>query len=234
MKKAGAQSIHFKQPVGILSTASIVGSKEGEGPLAQHFDVVLSDGLLGEKSWEKAESKLVKQALELAVSKSGLKTENIDYVLSGDLLNQSIGSTFGIRELNIPFFGLFGACSTFGEAMGLGAMLIDGDFANNVLIGASSHFAAAEKQFRFPLELGTQRPLSSTWTVTGCGSAVLTKDGQGPFISEITTGKIVDMGIKDMNNMGLNNYGSQNKPILTMKRPLYGNLFIINHYFSYQ
>ena len=155
-----------------------------------------------EKTWEKAEIKIIKESFKLCIDKSGLKSEDIDYVISGDLLNQSMGSTFGIRDLDIPFFGIFGACSTFGEAMSLGAILIDGDFAKNVMIGASSHFCTAEKQFRFPLELGTQRPLTTTWTVTGQGSAILSKDGLGPYITHITTGKIVDMGVTDASNMG--------------------------------
>jgi stage V sporulation protein AD len=201
-KKIGSQSIQFKNPVSIKTTASIAGPKEAKGPIGSYFDTCLEDMLLKEKTWEKAESKMIKQCLELAVLKAGLKNSDIDYVISGDLLNQSTGSTFGIRGLNIPFFGVFGACSTFGEAMSLGAILIDGDFSQNVLIGASSHFCCAEKQFRFPLELGTQRPLTATWTVTGAGSAVLTKSGEGPYITHITTGKIVDMGVTDASNMG--------------------------------
>ncbi len=202
LKKIGSQSIKFQNLISIKSTASIVGPKEGEGPLKSYFDVILEDILASEDSWEKAESKIVKDSLELAIKKSGISKDKIDYILSGDLLNQSAGSTFGIKDFNVPFFGIFGACSTMGEAMSLGSILIDGEFAEHVLVGASSHFCAAEKQFRFPLELGTQRPLTSTWTVTGDGSAVLEKGGDGPYITEITTGKIVDMGITDMNNMG--------------------------------
>ena len=130
------------------------------------------------------------------------RAKEVDYILCGDLLNQCTGSTFGVRQFEIPFFGLFGACSTMGEAMSLGAMLIDGGFANHVLAGASSHFCAAEKQFRFPLPLGTQRPPTATWTVTGDGAVVLARKGNGPKIVEITTGKIVDMGVTDANNMG--------------------------------
>lgn len=201
-KHIGEQSVEFENPVSIIATASVVGPKEGQGPLAKYFDVILDDVLAEEDSWEKAESKIVKDSLNLAVKKSGLKLKDIDYVLAGDLLNQSTGSTYGIRDLNRPFFGLFGACSTMGESMCLGAVLIDGGFADNVLVGASSHFCGAEKQFRFPLELGTQRPLTSTWTVTGDGSAVLSKNGFAPFITRMTTGKIVDFGVTDTNNMG--------------------------------
>lgn len=201
-KKIGTQTVKLKNPVVILSVASIAGPKEGEGPLKDYFDKVEQDSLHAEDSWEKAESGFVTDGMRMAVEKANKTMIQMDYVLCGDLLNQCIGSTFGIKEFNIPFFGLFGACSTMGESMSLGSMLIDGEFANHVLVGASSHFCAAEKQFRFPLELGTQRPQSASWTVTGSGAAVLSKKGEGPVITEITTGKIVDMGVTDTNNMG--------------------------------
>ncbi len=201
-KKLGERTIKFGKPVNIHTTSSVVGPKEGEGPLKNYFDVVLDDILAGEDSWEKAESGVAKKSFELAISKAGLTPNDIEYILAGDLLNQSMSSSFGIRDLAIPFLGVFGACSTMGEAMGLGAILIDGGFANTVLVGASSHFCAAEKTFRFPLELGTQRPLTSSWTVTGNGACILTSQGSGPYITHITTGKIVDMGITDQNNMG--------------------------------
>lgn len=202
LKRLGNQSVKLLKPPVIISGASIVGPKEGQGPLGKLFDKVLEDCLWGEDSWEKAESKFVKETMKLAVKKSGLNMENIDYILTGDLLNQLSGSTFGIRDFNRPYFGLFGACSTMGESMSLGAMLIDGGFANTVLAGTSSHFCGAEKQFRFPLELGTQRSLTSTWTVTGSGAVVISAGGNGPFITHVTTGKIVDMGITDSMNMG--------------------------------
>ena len=202
MKKLKNQTVQFKTPPVILSAASTVGPKEGEGPLRELFDVVLPDVLNGEDTWEKAESTIVASNMELAVKKAKLKMTDIDYILSGDLLNQNIGSTFGLRDMKRPVFGVFGACSTMGEAMSLGAMLVDGEFADYVLAGASSHFCSAEKQFRFPLALGTQRPPSSTWTVTGDGAVVIGKSGEGPVITHVTTGKIVDMGIKDSTNMG--------------------------------
>ncbi len=202
MKKVGNQSYILNKPVNIAATASIVGPKEKEGPLHQFFDQCLEDEFWGESSWEKAESKLVKEAVSMAISKSGIASSNIDFCFAGDLLNQCIASSFGLRETNIPFIGLFGACSTFVESMIMASALIDGDFATNTICTASSHFCSAEKQFRFPLELGNQRPPSSQWTVTGSGAAILTKDGTGPFITSFTPGKIVDMGIKDANNMG--------------------------------
>ncbi len=201
-KRIGSQTVKFENPPVILSAASVVGPKEGEGPLKDCFDVILEDILHGEDSWEKAESKYVEDALKLAVQKAELKMDDIQYILSGDLLNQVTGTTFGVRSLKRPFFGLFGACSTMGEAMSLGAMLVDGGYAKHVLSAASSHFCAAEKQFRFPLDMGTQRPPSSTWTVTGDGAVVISGSGYGPVITQVTTGKIVDMGITDANNMG--------------------------------
>lgn len=203
-KHLGKASIKFLNKIYIIATASIVGPKEGEGPLSDYFDVVLEDMKAGETSWEKAESKIVKDTLELAVKKSGLNINNIDYVIAGDLLNQSTGSTFGVISLEVPFFGIYGACSNMGEGMSLGSILIDGDFAENILVGASSHFCTAERQFRFPLELGNQRPLTATWTVTGDGAVVLSQKGskEFPHVSGITTGRIIEMGIKDQNNMG--------------------------------
>lgn len=202
IKKVGNQSYILSNPINITSTASIVGPKEKAGPLHQFFDQCLEDEFWGEKSWEKAESKIVKETVNMAISKSGIPSNQIDFCFAGDLLNQCIASSFGLREINIPFIGLFGACSTFVESMIVASSFIDGDFAENVICSASSHFCSAEKQFRFPLELGNQRPPSSQWTVTGAGSVVLTKTGNGPFITSFTAGKIVDMGIKDANNMG--------------------------------
>ena len=202
MTRLGEQTIKLDNPPTITEVASIVGPKEGQGPLAKYFDQCLEDEFWGEKTWEKAESKIIKETVNLAITKSGIPASDIDYCFAGDLLNQCISSSFGLRELNIPFFGIFGACSTFVEGLCLGSVFLDGGAANNVLCATSSHFCSAEKQFRFPLELGNQRPPTSQWTVTGSGAAVLSKSGTGPFITHITPGKIVDMGIKDANNMG--------------------------------
>lgn len=202
IKKTGKQSYILENPVSIISTASIVGPKEKDGPLHQYFDLCLEDEFWGEKSWEKAESKIIKETTSLVIAKSNLNSNDIDLCLAGDLLNQCIASSFGIRDSNIPFLGLFGACSTFVESLIVGSTFIDGNFATNTLCATSSHFCSAEKQFRFPLELGTQRPQSSQWTVTGSGAAILSKNGTGPFITSFTPGNIVDMGIKDVNNMG--------------------------------
>ncbi len=201
MKKIGKQTIAFDSPPTITSTACIVGPKEGEGPLSSYFDQYLEDEFWGEKSWEKAESKIIKETVNLAIAKSGIASSQIDYCFAGDLLNQCISSSFGLRETNIPFFGIFGACSTFVEGLSLAAILAESGI-ENILCAASSHFCSAEKQFRFPLELGNQRTPTSQWTVTGAGAAIISKLGNGPFITNITPGKIVDMGIKDANNMG--------------------------------
>jgi len=201
-KQCGGQSIRFTNPPVILAGAAVVGPKEGEGPLAKYFDRISTDILFGQDSWEKAESEMVCQGIELAVQNAGLTMDQIRYILAGDLLNQGTGTTFGVRGLGRPFFGLFGACSTMGEAMSLGAILVDGGYGDYVVSAASSHFCGAEKTFRFPLELGTQRAPTSSWTVTGDGAVVLAKEGYGPRITAVTTGKIVDMGIKDVNNMG--------------------------------
>jgi len=189
MQKLGNQSIQFDDPINIIETASIVGPKEAEGPLAKYFDTCLSDEFWGEKTWEKAESKIIKETVDISIKKSGLPSNQIDFCFAGDLLNQCISSSFGLRELNIPFFGVFGACSTFVESLCLGSSFIDGGGAKNIICASSSHFCSAEKQFRFPLELGTQRPQSSQWTVTGSGSAIISKNGNGPYIKSMTIRK---------------------------------------------
>jgi len=201
-KHIGDQTIKIDSPVSVISTASIVGPKEGQGPLARYFDMILNDVLHGTDSWEKAESKIVTGTMDLVVKKAGLEYKDMDLIIAGDLLNQNTSSTFGIMNTERPYLGIFSACSTMGEAMTIGSAIIDSGCAERVLVGASSHFCSAEKQFRFPLDLGNQRPPASTWTVTGDGCAVLARSDKGPFITHSTVGKIVDMGIKDANNMG--------------------------------
>ena len=201
MKKIGKQTILFDNPPTVLECASIVGPKEAEGPLCKYFDQTLEDEFWGEKTWEKAESKIIRETVNMVIAKSGVPNQDIDICFAGDLLNQCISSNFGLRDANVPFFGVFGACSTFVESMSLAAICAE-SFANYSLCATSSHFCSAEKQFRFPLELGNQRPQSAQWTVTGSGCAIISKTGHGPYITAITPGKIVDMGIKDGNNMG--------------------------------
>ncbi len=202
MKKIGKQTIQMENFPTISQSASIVGPKESEGPLAKYFDRCLEDEFWGEKTWEKAESKIIKETVNTVIAKSNISSTDIDFCFAGDLLNQCISSSFGLREINIPFFGVFGACSTFVESMCLASVFIDSHAAKHIVCAASSHFCSAEKQFRFPLELGNQRPPTSQWTVTGAGSVILSSEGNGPFVTYITPGKIVDMGIKDANNMG--------------------------------
>lgn len=198
----GKQSICLEKPVYIMSSACIVGPKEGEGPLKDTFDEVIEDPTLGKDSWEKGESELMNQTVSLAIRKAKIKTEDVRYLFAGDLLGQLIATTFGLKDFNIPLFGLYGACSTMGEGLSLGAMTIHAGYADRVVAVASSHFGSAEKQFRFPLEYGNQRPMSSTWTVTGSGAFVLSKTEGDVMITGITTGKVVDYGVKDSSNMG--------------------------------
>lgn len=201
----GKQSLSFEQPVYITDSASVVGTKEGEGPLGDLFDMVGGDDLFGCNTWEEAESSLQKDAVYLALGKAKLQPEDVRYLFAGDLLGQSIASSFGLLNYQIPLFGLFGACSTCGESIGLGAMAVHAGYADHVACVTSSHFASAEKEFRFPLDYGSQRPLSASWTVTGSGAFILSADKQQSArarITGMTTGKIVDYGIKDSMNMG--------------------------------
>ena len=202
MERLGKQTIKFNTPPTITETSSIVGPKEAQGPLAKYFDQCLEDEFWGEKTWEKAESKIIKENVNTLIFKSGIPIDQIDYCFAGDLLNQCISSSFGLRDINLPFFGVFGACSTFVESMCLGSVFIEGGGAKNVVCATSSHFCSAEKQFRFPLELGNQRTPTAQWTVTGSGASLLSSSGSGPYITNITPGKIIDMGIKAANNMG--------------------------------
>lgn len=201
-KRMGKQTVKLQNGAYIKSAASIAGQKEGQGPLKNHFDVILKDGEWGEETWEKTESKMQREAVKIAINKACLTPEDINYVFAGDLLNQCIGAGFAMRELNIPFFGLYGACSTMVESMSLAAMTIDGGFADYAAAVTSSHFCTAERQYRTPLEYGGQRTPTAQWTVTGSGCALLSARGGGPKITHVTTGKIIDFGVKDANNMG--------------------------------
>lgn len=221
----GKASLLFERPVMIAGAASVAGQKEGEGPLGEAIDVVERDPMFGAPNWEQAESTMQKQTADLALEKSAVHRKDIRYLFAGDLLGQLIATSFGTVDLEIPLFGLYGACSTIGEALCLGAMCVDGGYADHVMALSSSHYATAEKQFRFPLGYGNQRPESATWTVTGCGAVVLTADagerareeagedvplpgfygpgrGRGVRITAATTGRMVDMGTKDSMNMG--------------------------------
>ncbi|MFP4698045.1 MAG: stage V sporulation protein AD [Eubacteriales bacterium] len=201
-KIIGSQSIEFSNPPVIVGYASIAGPKEGKGLLGEYFDQVLDDVLWGEETWEKAETKLQKEVAKMAVQKSNLTMDDIRYIYAGDLLSQLIATSFAVRDLQRPLFGLYGACSTMGESLQLASMCIDGGFADYTLAISSSHFCGAEKEFRYPLEFGNQRPPTATWTVTGSGGIVLGRQGKGPRVTHITPGKVIDYGIKDPMNMG--------------------------------
>lgn len=201
-KRLGSQTVKMNNPVNILSVASVAGQKESQGPLAQHFDIIMEDAEWGESSWEKTESKMQKSAVIRAIEKAGVDIKDINYLFAGDLLNQCISSTFGLMDFDIPFMGVYGACSTMAESIALSALMIDGGFANLAAAVTSSHFCTAERQYRNPLEYGGQRTPTAQWTVTGSGAAVLSKEGDGPYVTHFTSGKIVDFGIKDANNMG--------------------------------
>ena len=202
LKRVGAQTVKLSNPPSMISAASIVGPKEGDGPLKDYYDLILEDDLWGEESFEKAETKIQEETIKLAIQNADLSPNQIEYLFSGDLLNQITSSGYAARQLAIPYFGLYGACSTMVKALSLGAMVIDGGFADRVVCATSSHFSSAERQFRFPLEYGAQRPFTSQWTVTGAGATVLSSTGNGPYITYITTGRIQDYGITDANNMG--------------------------------
>lgn len=201
-KRIGKQTIRPKKSISIISSACIAGEKESKGPLSAEFDIIMPNAEWNEDTWEKTESKMQREAVKLTIQKSGLKTTDINYVFAGDLLNQCIGAGFGLRNLDIPFLGLYGACSTMIEGLSLSAMLVDGGFADNCMAVTSSHFCTAERQYRTPLAYGGQRTPTAQWTVTGSGAALVSTNGDGPYITEITTGKICDMGVKDPNNMG--------------------------------
>ena len=191
-KRIGKRTMKMQNSPTIISTASIVGPKEGKGPLKDKFDVILPDDLYGEKTWELAESKMIQTALETAVQKVEKQLDDIEFLFGGDLINQIFPASFAARALGIPFCGIYGACSTMALGMCLSSIVVDGGFADYALNGTSSHYCTAERQFRFPLELGNQKPMTAQWTVTGAGSALISSSGEGPKVKYITIGKVVD------------------------------------------
>lgn len=208
MPQLGVQSIKYSKPVHIISSASVVGTKEGEGPLKELFDIVAEDDLLGCDNWEDGEGTFMQEAVSLAMRKVKNTPKDIRYIFAGDLLAQSVASSYSLISFEIPLFGIYGACSTCGEGLSLASMTIEGGFADKAMAVTSSHFASAEKEFRFPLGYGNQRPLCATWTVTGSGAFVLAgnTDENSVYkhcvITGITTGRIMDYGLKDNMNMG--------------------------------
>ena len=201
-KRLGERTITFSAPPAMIGFASVAGKKEGEGPLGNSFDNVAQDTTMSEKTWEKAESRMQREALDRAIAKAKISPADLRYIFAGDLINQCIVSAYSIRGMENPFIGLYGACSTMAESLMLAAMSVDGEFAQYAAAVTSSHFASAERQYRFPLEYGGQRPQTAQWTVTGAGAVVLASEGRGPYVTRACAGKIVDYGITDANNMG--------------------------------
>ena len=189
-KRTGRQTVCFSSPPRICGYAAVGGKKEGEGPLGKCFDFVSEYSYFGEQSWEKAESHMLRQCFSLACDKAKTPPSELDYIFSGDLLNQCISSAFAMRDTAVSYFGTYGACSTMAETLSLGAMLIDGGFAGKVCALTGSHFCSAERQYRFPLEYGALRAPTAQWTVTGSGAVVLGTKGKGPRITHVTTGGI--------------------------------------------
>ena len=201
-KRVGRYTLQMEHRPCVQGFASIVGKKEGEGPLAKYFDFSYADTTLGESSWEKAEARLQTEAVNTALSKAGVTPDQIDYILAGDLLNQCISSTFGLRSLGIPFLGQYGACSTMAQTLGLSSILVETGAAERCVAVTSSHFCTAERQFRTPLEYGGQRTPTAQWTATASGSIVVGNKAEKPYISAVTIGRILDLGVKDQANMG--------------------------------
>ena len=202
LKRVGRRTVALPHPPSVRSCACIGGKFEGQGPLGSCFDELGEDSFFGEATWEKAESAMQKRALSRALDKAGLKAGDLDYILAGDLLNQCVGSAFGLRDFGIPFYGLYGACSTMGESLALASLLIDGGFARRAAAMTSSHFCTAERQYRMPVPYGSQRTPTAQWTATAAGCTILEEKGQGPYVTHVICGRIVDKGITDANNMG--------------------------------
>ena len=201
-RRRGKQSFSFEIPPTILNWASVVGKKESQGPLANTFDIKYTDSYFGQKTWEQAEKKMQQLAIQKLSEKAEIPATDFGAVFSGDLLNQCIGSSFPLRNTGIPHIGLYGACSTMAESLMLASMAVGGGFSDLVVAMTSSHFASSERQYRFPLGYGGQRPPTSQWTVTGSGAALVGSTGNGPKITACTIGTVTDLGIKDANNMG--------------------------------
>ncbi|MDE6058488.1 MAG: stage V sporulation protein AD [Clostridia bacterium] len=198
----GNQIIYFRKQPRIISVSTIAGPKECQGIIGRYVETALSDDMYGESTYEKAECKMLSHVIDGAITNAGLQRNEVDLIVSGDLLNQIVSSSFAARDFSIPFLGVYGACSTMAESLAVGAAFIDGGFCRRVVAATGSHFASAERQYRYPLELGCTRPPQSQWTVTGAGGALISAKGEGIRITGATLGKVVDYGITDVNNMG--------------------------------
>ncbi len=202
IKRIGARTIGFEEMPSIIGYASVAGKKESEGPLGSGFDKLIFDSYDGFDTYEQAESQFQTEAVSLALEKSGVSAQDVDYIFAGDLLNQCVGSSFGLKSFNIPYLGQYGACSTMAQGLIMAAVFVEGGAASTAMCVTSSHFCSAERQYRFPLEYGGVRTPTAQWTVTGAGSCVLKNDKKGPCVARATVGRIVDLGVKDANNMG--------------------------------
>ncbi|MBR7186822.1 MAG: stage V sporulation protein AD [Clostridia bacterium] len=198
----GNQTIYFKKQPRIVATSTIAGTKECQGIIGRYVETALSDDMYGESTYEKAECKMLSKVIDGAISNAGFKRNEIDMIISGDLLNQIISASFAARDFSVPFLGVYGACSTMAESLAVAAAFVDGGFAKRIVAATGSHFASAERQYRYPLELGCTRPPQAQWTVTAAGGALVANKGEGVKIVSATLGKVVDYGITDVNNMG--------------------------------
>ena len=202
MKRLGRYTLLFERRPAILGHAAVCGKKEAAGPLARDFDQTFLDSYLNQESWEKAESMLQTEAANLAIRKAGLQKQDINMVFAGDLLNQCISSTFGLRGMDIPFLGQYGACSTMAQTLIMASIMVECGAANYACAVTSSHFCTAERQYRMPLPYGSQRSPTAQWTATAAGCCILGAQAEGPYITHVTRGRIVDLGVTDMTNMG--------------------------------
>lgn len=195
-------TIKMLNPPSVKAFACVGGEKESEGPMKDYFDYLDPDPYFAQKTFEQGESEMQKKAIEIALTKCNMQSDAIDFMFGGDLLNQCVGTTFGIRDLNIPFLGIYGACSTMAQGLLLSSIMADNDVGKNVIAVTSSHFCTAERQYRFPLDYGGQRTPTSQWTATASGAVIVSSSENAPFVRAVTIGKIVDMGVTDANNMG--------------------------------
>ena len=198
----GNQTIYFNKHPKIVAVSTIAGPKECEGVIGRYVEKALGDDMYGESTYEKAECKMLSYVIDGAIHNAGISRDRLDMIVSGDLLNQIISASFAARDFSVPFLGVYGACSTMAESLAIAAMAVDGGYAKNVVAATGSHFASAERQYRYPLELGCTRPPQAQWTVTAAGGAMVSDRGDGISITAATLGKVVDYGIRDVNNMG--------------------------------
>ena len=201
-EREGSQTIKLTSTVKIITSAAVGGEMESHGPLKACFDYLSSDSYFGQKTWEKAETDLIRRCYEICLKKAALPSGTPDCIFGGDLLNQCVSSAFAVKDSSVPYLGLYGACSTMAEGLALASLLVDGGGAGTACALTGSHFCSAERQYRFPLEYGGQRPPTAQWTVTGAGAVMVGTQGGGPAITYVTPGRIVDKGIKDAANMG--------------------------------